>query len=82
MASQEVQRGRISIRLACDTFVNSQACYRYSPKLSSENVLIADWLVRLTQAEKTGVLSCAFSIYVMSNALYGTINGFIEFTAS
>ena len=35
MAIQEVQRGRMSIRLACNTFVISQTCYRYSPKLSS-----------------------------------------------
>lgn len=52
MASQEVKKSRMSIRLACDTFVISQTCYRYSPKLSSENALIADWLIRLTQDQR------------------------------
>ena len=61
MAIQEVQRGRMNIRLACNTFVISQTCYRYSPKLSSENALIADWLVRLTQVEKNwGFKLCFF----------------------
>ena len=35
--------------LACDTFVISQTCYRYTAKLLTNNALIADWLVRLTQ---------------------------------
>ncbi|MBU3602850.1 IS3 family transposase, partial [Polynucleobacter sp. AM-25C3] len=52
MASQQVHSGRMSIRLACDTFVISQTCYRYHPKLSTDNALIADWLVRLTQNQR------------------------------
>jgi len=52
MASQQVHSGRMSIRLACDTFVISQTCYRYSAKLSTDNALIADWLVRLTQNQR------------------------------
>jgi len=52
MASQEVKSGRMSIRLACDTFVISQTCYRYCPKLSTDNALIANWLVRLTQNQR------------------------------
>jgi len=49
-------RGRsefnVSIRLLCDVFSISQTCYRYDAKLSTENQLIADWLVRLTQTHK------------------------------
>lgn len=30
----------------------SETCFRYSPLLSSENAVIADWLLRLTQAHK------------------------------
>ena len=30
----------------------SESCYRYQTKLSSENALIADWLLRLTQTYK------------------------------
>ena len=31
----------------------SETCYRYQPKLSEENELIADWLIALTNAKKT-----------------------------
>lgn len=48
-----VQKRRISIRLACDAFSISETCYRYRGKNSSENDLIADWLVRLTTAYRT-----------------------------
>lgn len=30
----------------------SERCYRYQPKLSSENAVIADWLLRLTTTHK------------------------------
>lgn len=30
----------------------SESCYRYEPKLADENALIADWLLRLTYANK------------------------------
>ena len=30
----------------------SESCYRYQAKLSSENAVIADWLLRLTQTHK------------------------------
>lgn len=47
------QRGRTefkaSIRLLCGVFSISETCYRYKAKLSDENTLIADWLLRLTQ---------------------------------
>lgn len=38
-----------SIRLLCHVFSISETCYRYNGKLSTENQLIADWLMRLTQ---------------------------------
>lgn len=41
-----------SIRQACADFTISQTCYRYTPKLSDENAVIADWLVRLTYNQK------------------------------
>lgn len=43
---------KASIRLLCDVFSISETCYRYEAKLSNENALIADWLLRLTQAHK------------------------------
>lgn len=52
MAKQAVQRHRLNIRLACEALYISQTCYRYQPKLSSENAEIADWLVRLTHNQR------------------------------
>ena len=39
----------ISIRKACWLFSISETCYRYQLKLNDENVIIADWLLGLTQ---------------------------------
>lgn len=43
---------RLNIRQACEAFHISKTCFNYSPKLSNENALIADWLVRLTHNQK------------------------------
>jgi putative transposase len=48
MAHHAVEEKGISIRLACKAFRISESCYRYEAKLSEENILIADWLIRLT----------------------------------
>ena len=52
MARSAVDSGRTHIRHACQTFDLSESCFRYRPKLSDENALIADWLVRLTYNQK------------------------------
>jgi len=52
MALTAVVNRAISIRLACRIFVVSETCYRYQAKLSGENGLIADWLVRLTHNQR------------------------------
>jgi len=41
-----------SVRIACECSGVSESCFRYGAKLSSENELVADWLLRLTQAHK------------------------------
>lgn len=48
MAQAAVVNKPVSIKLACKAFGISETCYRYQAKLSSENALIADWLIRLT----------------------------------
>lgn len=53
MARRAVSEGRLSIRAACAAFTISETCYRYSPKLGHENALIAQWLLKLTETEKT-----------------------------
>lgn len=52
MARWAVETRGASIRQACADFMISQTCYRYQPRLSDENAVIADWLVRLTYNQK------------------------------
>lgn len=52
MAVSALHKFRVSIRFSCICLGISQTCYRYDAKLSSENALIADWLLRLTQTHK------------------------------
>jgi len=52
MAQAAVSNKAISVRLACQIFVVSETCYRYQPKLSGENAVIADLLVRLTHNQR------------------------------
>lgn len=46
--SAVIKAGRCSIRLACLILGICETCYRYYAKLSQENAVNADWLVRLT----------------------------------
>ena len=52
MAQNIVTERSVTIRFACVCMGVSESCYRYQAKLSSENELIADWLLRLTQTYK------------------------------
>jgi len=52
MATWAVKSKGRSIRRSCELFAVSETCYRYKPKLSSENEQIADWLVRLTHNQR------------------------------
>jgi putative transposase len=59
MAKVSVCKGRLSIRAACSAFTISETCYRYQPKLSDENALIADWLIGLTNRQRNwGFMLC------------------------
>ena len=42
----------VSIRVACDVLSISATCYTYQARLSDDNDEIADWLLRLTTANK------------------------------
>jgi hypothetical protein len=66
MAKIAIDRKRLTIRAACQAFTISETCYRYQPKLSNENA----------------ASSCASYIYATSEALAGTTNVFIGFTAN
>ncbi len=52
MANNAVQEKGLSIRKACQVFSISETCYRYQAKLSDDNAVIADWLLRLTMAHR------------------------------
>lgn len=52
MAKTIVGAKAITVGIACEIFSISETCYRYNPKLSSENAEIADWLIRLTHNQK------------------------------
>jgi len=48
MAKSAVEQRGITVKLACEAFRISQDCYRYVAKGDSQNDLIAQWLVALT----------------------------------
>ena len=52
MAQRAVTQFRASIRVACEVFSISQSCYYYQPRQAGENEVIADWLIRLTTAQR------------------------------
>jgi putative transposase len=52
MALQAVRSGRVSIKLTCRAFEVSVGCYRYQPRLSSENAHIAELLIQLTHNQR------------------------------
>jgi len=59
MALEVVRKQGIAISLCCKAFGISETCYRYEGKLSTENELIADHLIRLTHNQKNwGFLMC------------------------
>ena len=51
VAQNAVANRSVSIRLACSAVGISETCYRYQPKLSSENEDIANWLIKLTEQD-------------------------------
>lgn len=52
MATKAVTHFAISVRQACNLFKVSEGCYRYQPVLADENLLIADWLLRITDSQR------------------------------
>lgn len=60
MACRAVAEKGATIALACATFVISESCYRYQPKLQPENVQIADWLIRITDNNRNWGFGLSF----------------------
>ena len=82
MAHWAVEHKSSSVTLACVAFGISQTCFHYQAKLSSENEVIAEWLIRLTTAQRNWGFGLCFCICAMSKALAGIINVCIEFIVS
>ena len=70
MAQRAHIEKKISIRISCDIFSISPSCYHYQPKLSDENAEIADWLLRLTTANKRWGFGLCF-LYLRNIKGYG-----------
>lgn len=47
-----IKKYALSVRQACEFLGISLSCFYYKPKLSDENEVIADWLIRLTTAHR------------------------------
>lgn len=69
MAQFYVQHQEITIKLAYKAFRISETCYRYESKMSSENELIVDWLLRLSTTYKRWGFGLCF-LYLMNVKKY------------
>ena len=70
MAQRAYKEHKASIRISCEVFSISPSCYHYQPKLSDENAEIADWLLRLTTANKRWGFGLCF-LYLRNIKGYG-----------
>lgn len=70
MAQWAVMQRSATIGLACQAFGISQTCYRYQAKLSPENDVIADWLVRLTSNQRNWGFGLCF-LYLRNVKSFG-----------
>ncbi len=77
----------VSIRIACEVLSISTCCYNYQARLSNENAEIADWLLRLTTANKRWgfglwVLAYALCSYATAKDLNGITSVYTVFIVS
>jgi len=70
MAREAVSVKGASIRVACDAVGISETCYRYQSKLSDDNALIAEWLIRLTHNQRNWGFGLCF-LYLRNVKGYG-----------
>src|SRR5690606_5632112 len=60
-ARQVLAHRAVSIRIVCAAVGISESCYHYQAKLSEENDVIADWLIRLTTAQRNWGFGLCFA---------------------
>jgi putative transposase len=61
MAQRAVRDKAIPIRLVCEAFRVSESCYCYQAKNNAENEIIANWLIRSTDNNR----SWGFGLYYL-----------------
>src|SRR3546814_17593514 len=60
-AQKVLEHRQVSIRVVCAALGISESCYHYQPRLSGENEVIADWLMRLTTAQRNWGFGLCFA---------------------
>ena len=60
MGKKAVAEHGMPIKWACHALSISETCYRYEKKFGSENDEIADWLIRLTDDNRTWGFSLCY----------------------
>ncbi len=70
LAQQAVEQYQVSVSKACLIFDVSQTCYRYAAQLKQQNVVIADWLIKLTRDHQTWGFKLCF-LYLRNVRGYG-----------
>jgi putative transposase len=70
MAQRAFNQFRTTVRTVCHAFGVSQTCYRYHAKLSNENAVIVDWLLRLSITYKRWGFGLCF-LYLRNIKGYG-----------
>lgn len=67
LAHKDISKNKMSIALACRTFMISETCYRYTPKLSDENKEIAALLLDLSQCQRNWGFGSMYNILKFTN---------------
>ena len=62
MAKQAADQHKLSVRADCETFLISQTCYRYQPKLSEDNA--RHWQLLMTA--KNGMITLYLALQNIS----------------
>lgn len=70
------------MRFACQLFAVSKSCYPYQPQLNEENVIIADWLLRITGSQRNRGFGLCFLYLRNVEGFKFNQKGCTEFTAS
>jgi putative transposase len=80
MAREAIVNHSLSVRQRCRGFGTSETCYRYQAKFSDRHAEIADWLLRLTEWQRSWGSAYVFDTCAMSKASAGTISALIGST--